>query len=94
MGLDLGFYLVKIKVIDLDIYLNKIRGEKYKELNNDEEEFYKFEELLDIDIFLEDWLVICMIYKVKWEKGYESYEDEVIFIIKEDLEDYIIFFFK
>ena len=40
MGLDLGFYSVKTKVTDLDIYLNKTRGEKYKELNNDEEEFY------------------------------------------------------
>ncbi|AKP44779.1 TPA: hypothetical protein P1M42_000098 [Clostridioides difficile] len=94
MGLDLGFYSVKTKVTDLDIYLNKTRGEKYKELNNDEEEFYKFEELLDIDISLEDWSVIRMIYKAKWEKGYESYEDEAILITKEDLEDYIIPFLK
>ncbi|MCC0684405.1 hypothetical protein [Clostridioides sp. ZZV14-6345] len=94
MGLDLGFYSVKTKVTDLDTYLNKTRGEKYKESNNDEEEFYKFEELLDIDISLEDWSVIRMIYKAKWEKGYESYEDEAILITKEDLEDYIIPFLK
>lgn len=94
MGLDLGFYSVKTKVTDLDTYLNKTRGEKYKELNNDEEEFYKFEELLDIDISLEDWTIIRMIYKAKWEKGYESYEDEAILITKEDLEDYIIPFLK
>lgn len=94
MGLDLGFYSVKTKVTDLDIYLNKTRGEKYKELNNDEEEFYKFEELLDIDISLEDWSIIRMIYKAKWEKGYESYEDEAILITKEDLEDYIIPFLE
>lgn len=94
MGLDLGFYSVKTKVADLDIYLNKTRCEKYKELNNDEEEFYKFEELLDIDIALEDWSIIRMIYKSKCEKGYESYEDEAILITKEDLENYIIPFLK
>ncbi|MCC0705051.1 hypothetical protein IC213_18510 [Clostridioides sp. ES-S-0049-02] len=94
MGLDLGFYSVKTKVTSLDTYLNKTRGEKYKELNNDEEEFYKFEELLDIDIALEDWAIIRMIYKAKWERGYESYEDEAILITKEDLEKYIIPFLK
>ncbi|HBF6520645.1 TPA: hypothetical protein KRL75_001611 [Clostridioides difficile] len=93
MGLDLGFYSVKTKVTDLDTYLNKTRVQKSKECKT-VEDFYEFEELLDIDIALENWSIIRMIYKAKWEKGYESYEDEAILITKEDLEDYIIPFLK
>ncbi|HBG5739705.1 hypothetical protein I4O28_06240 [Clostridioides difficile] len=93
MGLDLGFYSIKTKVTDLDTYLNKTRIQKYQELNKNEDEFYKFEELLDIDIALEDWAIIRMMNKAKSEK-YESYEDKAILITKEDLKDYIIPFLK
>lgn len=92
MGLDLGFYSVKTKIKSLTTYINETRYQKSLECKT-EEEFYQFEELIDIDNSLEDWMILHMIEKSMGEDKIKMY-DEAILITKVDLEDCIIPFLE